>query len=107
MVLHSDSLLCLSTGSTYRWQTFYSRSLQHSFTIDQKGLKGNKGLCEIFSKPPQALAGNTFYIAVPPIEQGYVPPMLPEGKLKTFFQAIGEDANPCIIAYRTNEELFR
>lgn len=104
--LHSDSLLFLSLGINTNWRTFYSRTKKRSFTLNPKKLQGNKGLCEIFSGYPRTLSGNSIYISVSPIQMDFTLPLLPEGKLKTFFEAMAEDGNPCIIVYRLNEDLF-
>ena len=104
--LKSDSLMMFSFGWENKWRTFYSLQKKKSFTISPDNLSGNKGLCEIFSNFPQFIQGDTFYIAVDPMQISYALPLLPEGKLKTFFESFTEDDNPCIIAYRINKKLF-
>ena len=104
--LKSDSLMMFSFGWENKWRTFYSLQEKNSFTIRPDKMSGNKGLCEIFSNFPQFIQGDTFYIAVDPVQISYALPLLPEGKLKTFFESFTEDDNPCIIAYRINKKLF-
>lgn len=104
--LKSDSLMTFSFGLENKWRTFYSLQNKRSFTIRPNSMSGNKGLCEIFSNFPQFIKGDTLYIAVEPEQISYTLPLLPEGKLKTFFESFTEDDNPCIIAYRINKKLF-
>lgn len=104
--LKSDSLMMFSFGWENKWRTFYSLKEKKSFTIRPNDMSGNKGLCEIFSNFPQFIKGDTLYIAVDPVQISYTLPLLPEGKMKTFFESFTEDDNPCIIAYRINKKLF-
>ncbi len=104
--LHSDSLVFLDLGWNLPLYTYYSKSNDVSITINPDRLKGNKGLCEIFSAHPKAISNNSLYISVPLEKIQYTLPLLPQGKLKTFFEGISEEDNPCIIAYRLKDELF-
>ena len=86
---------------------FFSLNDNKAFAVKPQKFTGNKGLCEIFSNFPKAIIGNNIYIAVDPMQISYTLPLLPEGKLKTFFKSFTEDDNPCIIAYRINKKLFK
>ena len=105
--LKSDSLLIVNFGYDNISRMFYSIKREKAFTIRTKEMSGNKGLCEIFSNFPKAIIDDTIYISVQPEQMEYVTPLLPEGKLKTFFENFTEDDNPCIIAYRINKKLFK
>lgn len=102
----SDSLMIVNFGYDNTSRLFFSINNNKAFTIKPRKFTGNKGLCEIFSNSPRTIIGNTVYIAVDPMQISYALPLLPEGKLKTFFESFTEDDNPCIIAYRINKKLF-
>ena len=104
--LKSDSMMILGFGWKNKWRTFYSNKLKKSFTIVPDALEGNVGLREIFSIFPQVIENDICYIVVDPILIEYTLPLLPDGKLKTFFESFTEEDNPCIIAYRINKKLF-
>lgn len=104
--MKSDKLMVFGFGWKNKLRTFYSLENGKSFTIKPNNMSGNKGLCEIFSNFPQFVRNDTFYIAVDPMQIAYTLPLLPEGKLKTFFESFTDDDNPCIIAYRINKKLF-
>lgn len=86
--------------------TYYSKKHKSAITINPDELRGNKGLCAIFSTHPKVITGKSFYINIAPEQIQYALPLLPESKLKTFFEAMTENDNPCIIVYRLNEDLF-
>ena len=104
--LKSDSLMIFNLGYEEFSRVFYSIKDKKAFTINLNEISGNKGLCEIFSNIPKAIIGETIYISVAPEQIAYTLPLLPEGKLKTFFESFTEEDNPCIIAYRINKKLF-
>ena len=104
--LKSDDIILLSSGLEKQLSTFYSIELKKAFTYEPKKMKGNEYTQKVFYNFPQATKGNTFYIPISPVLMEYVTPLLPEGKLKTFFESFTEDDNPCIIAYRINKKLF-
>lgn len=104
--LNSDSLLIVNFGYDNISRVFYSTKNKKAFAIKPKEMTGNKGLCEVFSNFPKAIIGDTIYIAIAPEQISYTLPLLPEGKLKTFFESFTEEDNPCIIAYRINKKLF-
>lgn len=105
--LASDSLMFVDLGWGKALYAYCSLSDGTSVTVCPQDLKGNTGLCEIFSTHPKAISGNTLYIAISPEKMQYALPLLPEGKLKTFFTNMTDNDNPCIIAYRINKELFQ
>ena len=104
--LKSDDIILLSSGLEKKLRTFYSIESKKSFTYEPKKIKGNEYMQEVFYNFPQATKGNIFYTPIDPVLMEYVTPLLPEGKLKTFFESFTEDDNPCIIAYRINKKLF-
>lgn len=104
--LHSDSLIFLDMGWNIPLYTYYSKKHKSAITINPDELRGNKGLCAIFSTHPKVITGKSFYINIAPEQIQYALPLLPESKLKTFFEAMTENDNPCIIVYRLNEDLF-
>lgn len=104
--LNSDSLIFLDLGWNEPLYTYYFKSEKRSISINPEKLKGNQGLCEVFSAHPKAISDNSLYISVAPEKIQYVRPLLPESKLKTFFETMTEEDNPCIIKYRLNKGLL-
>lgn len=104
--LASDSILFLDLGWNKPLYTYYSKQNEQAISIHPDKLKGNQGLCEVFSAHPKAILGNSLYISVAPEKIQYVRPLLPEGKLKTFFETMTEEDNPCILKYRLNKRLL-
>lgn len=104
--LSSDSLTFLDLGWDNRLYTYYSKADSTSITINPNDLQGNKGLCEIFSAHPKAIDGHSLYISVPMGKIAYTLPLLPDCKLKTFFESTKEGDNPVVIAYRVRDNLF-
>lgn len=105
--LASDSLVLLDLGWEKPIYTYYSKGNKTSVTIAPDKLRGNKGLCEIFSAHPKAIENNSLYISVPVEKASYVLPMLPtESKLKKFLETTNDTDNPYIISYRLNSHLF-
>lgn len=100
--LHSDSLLFSAHGWNKKIFSFYSKTTGQSLTIAPDEMKGNEGLRLIFSQHPKALTGNQLYISVSPDLMNITLPLLPEGKMKSFFESMTENDNPCIIRYRVN-----
>lgn len=100
--LHSDSLLFSAHGWNKKIFSFYSKTTGQSLTIAPDEMKGNEGLRLIFSQHPKALTGNQLYISVSPDLVNIALPLLPEGKMKSFFGSMTENDNPCIIRYRVN-----
>lgn len=104
--LSSDSLVFLDLGWNEPLYTYYFKSEKRSLSINPEKLKGNQGLCEVFSAHPKAISDNSLYISVAPEKIQYVRPLLPEGKLKVFFETMTEEDNPCILKYRLNKSLI-
>lgn len=97
--LASDSLVYLEFGWDTPFLVYYSKKRSRSLCLQPDKLKGNVGLRKIFMGDVFALVGNRFYTRVDRLGMYGVLSVLPEGRLKSAFEQIAEDANPCIIDF--------